>query len=184
MHEVHKHGKAAKHDTHVSVQDSERRDSDRVQFVVSAEVAEISSGARFATRTTDLGPGGCFVDTTVPFPVGTRVQVRLKHAKTSFEAVGSVVYSQTGLGMGISFTGLSDERRDALELWLAQLLGEPSAAHDAPAEPAHEHSHAAKGAASHRGAEHALIVRLLQLLVGKRLLTEAEAASVLHDPVL
>ena len=35
----------------------------------AAEVIELHSGARFSTRTMDLGPGGCFVDTTVPFPV-------------------------------------------------------------------------------------------------------------------
>ena len=135
-HMHHKHEKT----THTSVQDSERRGGDRVQFVVTAEVVEIASGARFVTRTTDLGPGGCFVDTTVPFPVGTRVQVRLKHGKNTFDTIGDVVYSQTGLGMGISFSELSPERREELAAWLGDLLGEPVAA----SEHSPDRSHVAK----------------------------------------
>lgn len=176
MQQIHKHGKT----TRSAVQDSERRGNDRVQFTIATEVVELSSGVRFTTRTTDVGPGGCFVDTTVPFPVGTRVQVRLKHAKTTFDAMGSVVYSQTGLGMGISFTELGPERRGQLEAWLAGLVGEPPASHD----QAHDPAYAAGNFGQLRGADHATIVRLLHVLVGKRLLTEAEAASVLNDPVL
>lgn len=178
MPESHKHHSHHKAGTEAGVKDSERRGGDRVQLVVTAEVVEFSSGARFSTRTTDLGPGGCFVDTTVPFPVGTQVQVRLKHGANAFETVGNVVYSQTGLGMGISFTGLSPERREALELWLTELLGEPPSPRDAP----HDFSQPPK-TGLHRGAEHAALARLVQFLVAKRILTEAEAASVLHDPV-
>jgi len=36
---------------------AERRNADRHTFTASAEVVELSSGARFSTRTTDLGPG-------------------------------------------------------------------------------------------------------------------------------
>lgn len=176
MHQTHKHGKTA----HSAVQDSERRGNDRVQYTIATEVVELSSGARFTTRTTDVGPGGCFVDTTVPFPVGTRVQVRLKHAKTTFDAMGSVVYSQAGLGMGVSFTELAPERRAELEAWLGDLLGEPPSAQDR----AHEPGHSTKNFDLNRGSDRAAIIRLLHVLVAKRLLTEAEAASVLHDPVL
>ncbi len=42
---------------------ADRRDSIRYQVTVAAEVIELISGTRFSTRTTDLGPGGCFVDT-------------------------------------------------------------------------------------------------------------------------
>jgi hypothetical protein len=172
----HKHDKP----THSSIQDSERRGGDRVQFVVTAEVVEIPSGARFVTRTPDLGPGGCFVDTTVPFPVGTRVQVRLKHGKNTFDTIGDVVYSQTGLGMGISFSELSPGRREELAVWLGDLLGEPVAASGHSA----DRSHVSKSLGLNRGTDHATVVRLIRLLVGKGILTEAEGASVLHDPVL
>src|ERR1700730_18864568 len=84
-----------------AVQEAERRIAERHMFTAGAEVIELKSGARFSTRTTDLGPGGCFVDTTVPFPIGSHVRVILNKGKKAFETAGSVVYSQHGLGMGI-----------------------------------------------------------------------------------
>src|ERR1700730_4614187 len=116
-----------KKDTHATagkstaVKDADRRETERHMFTAGADVREISSGARFSTRTTDLGPGGCFVDTTNPFPVGSKLHVRLHKGKTSFETTGTVVYSQHGLGMGIAFSDLAQERRSALESWLADL---------------------------------------------------------------
>src|ERR1700691_5622663 len=92
---------------HSSVKEAERRGTDRHSFSASADVIELSSGARFSTRTTDLGPGGCFVDTMTPFPVGAKVRVTVKKAKTDFQTEGTVVYSQTGLGMGIAFAELN-----------------------------------------------------------------------------
>src|ERR1700733_9584495 len=104
--------------------DSERRINDRHPFTASADVVELASGARFSTRTTDLGPGGCFVDTIVPFPIGAEVRITIRKAKTKVEAAGVVVYSQTGLGMGIEFVTLKPDQRQALDLWLAELGGE------------------------------------------------------------
>src|SRR5215471_17848797 len=80
--------------------EADRRGGDRHLLIASAEIVELSSGARFSTRTTDLGPGGCFVDTLTPFPVGSKVRVTVFRADTKFESEGKVVYSQPGLGMG------------------------------------------------------------------------------------
>jgi len=63
-----------------------------------------------------------------------------------------------------------------LETWLAELTG---GRYIAPAEMRHE-----KRAPKLATADHAAVVRLVQLLIGKGLLTEAEGQSVLHDPVL
>src|SRR6202522_4769165 len=107
------------HGTHSSaVQEAERRAAERHMFTAGAEVIELKSGARFSTRATDLGPGGCFVDTVCPFPVGSNVRVTLQKAKTTFQTAGTVVYSQHGLGMGISFDDQDEARRIALGEWL------------------------------------------------------------------
>src|SRR5579863_7261870 len=116
------HGKPA------STSEADRRNTDRHAFTASAEVVELSSGAKFSTRTTDLGPGGCFVDTMVPFPVGANVRVHVRKGKTQFETGGVVVYSQTGLGMGIAFSEMDESQRSALDLWFAELTGEKQAA--------------------------------------------------------
>jgi len=158
------------------VQDSDRRGNDRVVFTATAEIVELRSGARFSARTTDLSPGGCFVDTKIPFPVGTKVHVTLRKGKASFEAPGTVAYLQDGLGMGVSFGDLESVRRSELASWLSDMTGEHQAVHDDSQRPAS----AAPGATPDR----AMLTRLIHLLIQKRILTETEATSVLHDPLL
>jgi len=160
----------------VDVLETERRGTARHTFTAAAEVVELKSGARFSTRTTDLGPGGCFVDTVCPFPVGSKVRVTLQKAKTNFQTGGTVVYSQHGLGMGISFDDHDDARRIALGEWLAEITGDCQAIPEIVRMP--------MPPGSHRGPEWTSLVRMIHLLIGKGLLTEAEGTSVLHDPVL
>jgi hypothetical protein len=157
--------------------EAERRNTDRHVVTASAEVVELGSGAKFSTRTTDLGPGGCFVDTMVPFPVGANVRVTVHKGKTQFETGGVVVYSQAGLGMGIAFETLEPQQREALDIWLTELTGERQASH-------HDSAYAANKSADPRGTDHTSLVRLVRLMIGKGILTEAEGASVLIDPVL
>lgn len=161
-----------------TVKDDERRGGNRHLFTAAAEVIELGSGARFSTRTTDLGPGGCFVDTLVPFPVGSRVRISVRKAKREFQTEGVVVYSQQGLGMGIAFDDLNAGQRDELGSWISELTGTRfSAAESVPVrveERPQQHGQDSRAA----------FVRLVQLLVSKRLITEAEAASVFFDPIM
>lgn len=160
------------------VEESERRTGDRHIFTASAEVTEISSGARFSTRTTDLGPGGCFVDTNNPFPVGSKVRVTVRKGKNEFHTPGTVVYSQHGLGMGISFTGLDDAQREALDAWIHHTVDNVQGSAISP--QARNKPEGAQASPQQRAA----LARLVGLMVSKGILTEAEAASVLVDPVL
>jgi len=183
-----KHGHINSYGQPQKARDAERRIAERHMFTAAAEVIELQSGARFSTRTMDLGPGGCFVDTTVPFPVGSKVSIALQKGRTNFQTAGSVVYSQTGLGMGIAFGEQEPQQRIALDQWLAEVTGNHPSSH----ERSHEHSHQPAQAASHkpngdshhRSPEWVAMVRLVQLMIGKGILTEAEGTSVLHDPVL
>jgi PilZ domain len=159
--------------------EAERRGNDRHPITASAEVIELGSGARFATRTTDLGPGGCFVDTMVPFPVGANVRVKVHKGKTQFETSGVVVYSQTGLGMGIAFSDMELSQRSALDTWLAELTGEKQAAHHLESS-----GYAGSQSSEHRPGDKTALVRLVRLMITKGILTEAEGASVLMDPLL
>jgi PilZ domain len=162
----------------IAAKESERRGSHRHTFTASAEVIEQSTGARFVTRTTDLGPGGCFVDCTVPFPVGCRLRVNLEKGKTNFATTGTVVYSQTGLGMGIAFDELNEVERRELDAWLEHVTGEKIHAQE------HRASNAVSLSNGVRDTQNPALVRLVRLLIGKGLLTEAEGASVLFEPVL
>jgi hypothetical protein len=161
----------------VDVLETERRGTARHMFTAAAEVIELKSGARFSTRTTDLGPGGCFVDTVCPFPVGSQVRVTLQKAKTTFQTAGSVVYSQMGLGMGIAFEDHDESQRGALAEWLREITGESTCYPEVVRMPL-------PTTGGLRGPEWTAIVRLVQLMISRGILTEAEGMSVLHDPVI
>lgn len=158
--------------------EADRRGTDRHAVTASAEVVELGSGAKFSTRTTDLGPGGCFVDTMVPFPVGSNVRVKVHQGKTQFETGGLVVYSQSGLGMGIAFSNMAPSQRSALDAWLTELTGEKQSLAQDFGYPA------SRPDEDNRPSEKAALVRLVRLMITKGILTEAEGAFVLLDPVL
>lgn len=156
---------------------AERRRMDRHLFTAAAEVAEITSGARFSTRTTDLSTGGCFVDTLSPFLVGTRVRVRAHREKQVFEALGTVVYSQTGLGMGIAFHNLPREQETLLEQWL-------NSSSASSQQPLTTEEIDGKKTTFAKGAERAVLARLVQLMISKGVISESEGTSIFNDSVL
>ncbi|MGB7023766.1 MAG: PilZ domain-containing protein [Candidatus Acidiferrales bacterium] len=82
-----------------------------------------NQGRKTTSRSTDLGRGGCFVDTISPFPVGTSVRLRLTVEQKSFEASAKVVYSMIGMGMGLAFTSIEPEQLWVLESWLGNRSG-------------------------------------------------------------
>ena len=153
----------------------ERRGGIRYQVTVAAEVIELISGTRFSTRTTDLGPGGCFVDTLMPLPVGSSVRVRLHKDNMAIEALGTVTYSQSGLGMGVAFDNMPPEKARALDAWLTELTAVKPPSFDvsrvssrAPAEERHTQ----------------IAQRLVRLLVKRGVISEADAAALLSEPIL
>lgn len=80
--------------------------------------------------------------------------------------------------MGIAFDELNELERRELDAWLAHVTGEKLHTQERPA------SAAPSALGSTRGTQNPALVRLVQLLIGKGLLTEAEGASVLFDPLL
>src|SRR5579863_409824 len=56
--------------------DPERRTQARYPFTAAAEVYDVHSQTRVTGRCSDLGLGGCYVDTLSPLVLGTVVRVR------------------------------------------------------------------------------------------------------------
>ncbi len=102
----------------------ERRRYPRWSFTAAVSVMEPASGAHIEAHTTDLGPGGCFVDTMNSFPPGTKVQLRMTKDGKSVEADAVVAFSQVGVGMGLSLTTIAPGHRAVLDHWFAELRGE------------------------------------------------------------
>jgi hypothetical protein len=114
----------------------ERRKAIRYPFTAAAEVMEVTSQTRVAGRTSDLGLGGCYVDTISPLAVGTIVRLRMKREQNTFEATATVVYAHVSMGMGLAFTEIKPESQPVLRAWVAELSGgqvaEPEAVDTVP----------------------------------------------------
>ena len=96
----------------------------RCSFVASAEVTELSSGssAKLSARISELGLGGCYIDTLCPFPEGTAVHLRIVRNDGAFESSARVAYSDPSAGMGLAFTDMTPNQRSILENWLIELV--------------------------------------------------------------
>jgi hypothetical protein len=102
----------------------ERRRHARYAFTGTLEAFEPSSETKIQGRTADLSEGGSYVDTMSPFPAGTCVKVRISREKRSFESPATVVYSVSGMGMGLRFDSIDAQQFVSLRKWLAELIGE------------------------------------------------------------
>jgi len=163
--------------TSVGAASRERRAHARYPFSAGVETVEIRSGARLHGRISDIGRGGCYVDSISPFTVGAELKVLIIKDANSFAAQAKVVYSTTGMGMGVMFTAIEPEHRWMLEKWLAELRGESSAVEQPknadlvlPGEPAK----------SANSGQTFVLNELIVALMLKRVLTDAEGKALLQ----
>jgi hypothetical protein len=101
----------------------ERRTCPRYHFTAAVEALDQNHRTRMNARTSDIGRGGCYVDTYCPFPLKTGVKLRLTNEKSSFMAEAKVVYSKIGMGMGLEFTSVEPQQMNVLERWIGELSG-------------------------------------------------------------
>lgn len=97
------------------------RRAGRFQFIASINVVNLESEKEINGRTGDLNMFGCYVTTSMPFPHGTRVIVRINHGARSFKGAGRVSFTRANLGMGIAFTVCELGKQTILDEWLAHL---------------------------------------------------------------
>jgi hypothetical protein len=144
----------------------------------AAQVLDTGSGTRLNARASDLGLGGCYLDTVTPFPVGTDVQSGLHKDESVIQLPGKIVYTSLGLGMGVVFVGVAVENMTALSKWVDGLSEvEPSGARSPSSTPAAPQSNldvsdGPDGRTSVR--------RLVQLMLEKGQLTEDDAKMILR----
>ncbi|MBZ5600008.1 MAG: PilZ domain-containing protein [Acidobacteriia bacterium] len=69
---------------------------------------ERGGGAHMRTSATDISGRGCYVETLLPFPLGTAVQITFWMDSEKVSTVGMVRTSDPGVGMGIEFVGLDE----------------------------------------------------------------------------
>lgn len=153
----------------------QRRSGVRFPVTAAAEVFELRSQTRVTGRCSDLGLGGCYVDTLIPFAAGSAVRVRIERDGSSFEAAALVSYAHVSLGMGLAFTEIKPADRDVLRRWTAALGGE-----SAPEPAAAVAEPEAKAETADAESNLRLVLNeLIAMLVRKKILSETEAARLL-----
>lgn len=100
------------------VDSADRRKSARFAVSASADMLELRTRTRLSGRASDLGEGGCYVDTVTPFPAGTTVVLNLTSEHHKVHAMANVVYAHSGKGMGLAFAEMTPTQRGNLTAWL------------------------------------------------------------------
>ncbi|MFB3813772.1 MAG: PilZ domain-containing protein [Terriglobales bacterium] len=77
------------------------------------------NATRLWGRLTVISLGGCYVETLSPFPITTKLELLIGGYGIEARIHGEVRYSQPRLGMGIVFTGMSDNNQRELERLIA-----------------------------------------------------------------
>jgi PilZ domain len=159
----------------VDLSSDERRGSARYGFTATAEVVDMRSRTRMNTRISDLSMEGCYVDTNAPFPIRTKVRIRVSASKKTFETQGVVVYSLPNMGMGIAFDQPEPPQAAILKSWIDELSGAVPVAFepidsDAPASTEF----------AHKDAQLHVLQELITALMRKNTLTETEGKALLQ----
>jgi hypothetical protein len=155
----------------------ERRASPRYPFTATCDATEPKSGAKIPGRTSDLGRGGCYVDTIGPFPAGTDLLVRINREKETLKIPGRVIFSQPGMGMGVAFADAEPDQQLILDRWIAELSGEPIPKSGVATSSPPESRVSAKVSENQ---PLYVMNELILLLLQKGVLTEAEGKSLLQ----
>jgi hypothetical protein len=103
----------------------DKRRSPRYRCQGSAHINEIDKAVAMWTTFTDISLHGCYVEATTAYRVGVKLGLKLEANGFRVEAIGEVRVSYPHLGMGISFSQMSDEDRERLRE-LVRSISRPS----------------------------------------------------------
>jgi PilZ domain len=99
----------------------DRRYAIRFPFAADVNLIDMESGTRSDGVTSDLSLGGCFVCTSRPLPVGTRIRIALTRKNQTVEALAVVRIWKPRIGMGIEFIDVEGTHQDVLCRWIDQV---------------------------------------------------------------
>src|SRR5215471_8023347 len=103
----------------LSVRD--RRYAIRFPFAADATFIDLESGKQTEGVTSDISLGGCFVCTSKPLAIKSRVRVTLTRKDQRVEALGVVRTVKPRIGMGLEFLDVEQSSYSVLERWIDQI---------------------------------------------------------------
>lgn len=103
----------------------ERRRAQRYSCDLGVQIREERSEVSVWSRCTDIGVGGCYIDTRSPLEVGTPFQLTLFLEPEHVTLPVFVRTSFPGMGMGVQFSYESEDQRIHVVRYLRKEFGEP-----------------------------------------------------------
>jgi hypothetical protein len=111
---------ASHHPAHLA--DRNKRRFPRVKTPFPIEIRDArGGGTAMQTRAADVSGRGCYVESLVPLPLGTRLSITFWIGQEKILTSGMIRSSDPGVGMGIEFTALDDETKVRLQKHLEQM---------------------------------------------------------------
>ena len=96
----------------------EKRKFERKELIAEAAL-EFSSGKHEA-RISEIGLGGCYVDSIASVVEGEPISLSIKYGDNSMPFNGEIAYLLPGFGFGICFTDLTEEHLNFLQKIISQ----------------------------------------------------------------
>ena len=125
------HEAAAESRTHtiiggsISLPASNRRGNSRLACRLSADVFQWGENVPNRCTLSDIGPGGCYVETTEPFESATTVEIVVRTEKMKVRVRGTVQAVHPGFGMGVRFSIGTIAEREQVQQLIACQSSEP-----------------------------------------------------------
>jgi len=111
---------------------ADRRAAKRLSCSGGAEFREVGNPLLNTAMVSDICVGGCYIETRVPLPVETRLEVTIRVNDFEISGTGEVRICHSGMGMGIAFREMTPENRQRLEELIAALASGPIHRRDPP----------------------------------------------------
>ena len=93
----------------------------RFDVLADAEAVDTQTGSRVKVRVENISRTGCYLKTSHPFIVWSRLKLEIVHNGRRCVVEGAVVHMQRGHGMGFSFEKLAPQDQSILDAWLRDL---------------------------------------------------------------
>lgn len=95
----------------LQVSASDRRIKSRHACRLSADVYKLGNKVPYRSSLSDISTGGCYVETTEPFPVATSLEIVVRTPQLKLHVLGTVQTVHPGYGMGVEFVLKTAEQR-------------------------------------------------------------------------
>jgi hypothetical protein len=100
---------------------SDRRQHPRMKSTNSVQLHPEGQAAPIWGKAADLSTGGCFVEMSIPLPIGTKLKIGLWLKETKLLLQGKVVNSRPGFGIGVQFTEVPEADGEKLRSFLSSI---------------------------------------------------------------